>query len=379
MMVEVRRARFSDYPAIAVFIREAAGDFAPFKGAERWRWQFADNPYRVPSDCNAPIWIAEDAGRIVGQIAVQDGSLEIDGETHFAGWIVDVVILPSHRGYGLGHRLYAAVAAELPLLVTLTMAPATRRMAERLGAVNLGAVREYSRWLHVDPDTVRRYLLFRTVHHPRINASMRWLCRYCCLNHAVARLMNAMLATRDLLVPIPGLRGTTKITEADRFGPEIDSLWQRAKHDFRVAFSRTSKFLNWRFCDCPQMTYVRFVAWRHGSAVGYLVLREATPVELPYGVIVDLFASRRDEEAITDMLFFALQWFGNRVARVQCATSIPEFATVLRRFGFHPSRTVRPVCVVRDSTMRLRLERLSSDWLFSKADHDWDQIYVASN
>ena len=112
-MVEVRRARLSDYPAIAAFLREAYEDLAPFKGEERWRWQFTNNPYGDHSDEYAPVWIADDAGRVVGQIAVQQGSLEIEGAVHSAGWIVDVIILPSHRGLGLGHRLHAAVASEM--------------------------------------------------------------------------------------------------------------------------------------------------------------------------------------------------------------------------------------------------------------------------
>jgi GNAT superfamily N-acetyltransferase len=64
---------------------------------------------------------------------VQEGNLQIDGEMYSAGWIVDVMILPSHRGLGLGHKLYDAVAEELPILVTLTMAEATRRSRSRRG------------------------------------------------------------------------------------------------------------------------------------------------------------------------------------------------------------------------------------------------------
>ncbi len=66
VMVEGRRAHLSDYPAIAAFLREAYEDLAPFKGEERWHWQFTNNPYRDHSDEHAPVWIADDAGRVVG-------------------------------------------------------------------------------------------------------------------------------------------------------------------------------------------------------------------------------------------------------------------------------------------------------------------------
>lgn len=376
-MVEVRRARLSDYPAIAVFLREAYEDLAPFKGEERWRWQFTNNPYGDHSDEYAPVWIADDAGRVVGQIAVQQGSLQIEGEVHSAGWIVDVIILPSHRGLGLGHRLHAAVAADLPLLVTLTMALATRRMAERLDAIALGTVRLYSRWVRFDADTVRRYLLMRTIYHSRVNAVARLLCHYFMIHHIIAGLSNIALFLRDRLASPPAPRTRTRIVETSRFGSEIDDLWRRIRPDFRVAFNRDSKFLNWRFFDCPQLRYACFVAWRGGVVVGYLILRQTEPVELPQGIIVDLCASRRDEATIEDLVAFAIEWCGRRVTCLQCATSIPEFVSVLRRFGFHAIRTERPTCVVRAPDLRDRLARLSKDWLLSKADHDWDQIHLA--
>ena len=49
-MVEVRRAHLTDYSAITAFLREAYEDLAPFKGEERWRWQYTNNPYGDHSD-----------------------------------------------------------------------------------------------------------------------------------------------------------------------------------------------------------------------------------------------------------------------------------------------------------------------------------------
>jgi hypothetical protein len=56
-----------------------------------------------------------------------------------------VRILPAFRGHGLGHRLYLGAAKSGLALVTLTMALATRHMAERLGAIALPRMRQWSR------------------------------------------------------------------------------------------------------------------------------------------------------------------------------------------------------------------------------------------
>jgi GNAT superfamily N-acetyltransferase len=375
--ISVRRAERSDYPAIERFLNEAYGKLASFKVKNRWYWQFVDNPYAQSEKNGIPVWIAESDGRVVGQIAVQKGELELDGSKHSAGWIVDVFVLPSYRGRGLAQQLYAAVARECPIVVTLTMAPATRRIAESLCAVDVGTVKLYWRGAHLDPLTVQRYLLARTFYHPCANRAVRRLCNHLSMHRVLTRVGNLFLELRDRFRSLPPQRKDTVIVETNRFDSDTDWLWQTLNRDFPVAFTRESKFLNWRFRDCPQMQYRCFLACREGVPVGYLVLRQTESVELPYGVIVDLIASRRDHDTIQDLVTFAIKFFAGNVAGLQCATSIPAFAAVLRKLGFYSIETERPNCVVEEGAVRERLERSSTEWLFSKADHDWDQINVA--
>jgi GNAT superfamily N-acetyltransferase len=124
MNLEVRQAKLSDHEAIEAFPATAYEDGS--KGGERWT-QFACNPFGDRSDGLAPAWIALDHGRVVGQIAVQEVAFQIQDRTYKAGWIVDVMILPSHRGLGVGRSLHEDIPARTPLVATLTMAPATRR------------------------------------------------------------------------------------------------------------------------------------------------------------------------------------------------------------------------------------------------------------
>ena|SRR3984957_12810859 len=374
--ITVRRARHSDYPKIAIFIREAYGKLARFKAKDRWDWQFVENPFTFSEDDRVPVWIAETSGKVIGQIAVQMGALEIDGTLLSAGWIVDVIVLPPYRGLGLGHRLYDAVASECPILVTLTMAPATRRLAERLGAIDLGNVQLYWRGVLLDGNTVRRYLVARTFYHPRVKWIVRTLCRYFLVHRILARLGN-LLALRNALVRRPIGRQDVRIIETHPFDPDIGGLWQSMRDQFPIAFTRETEFMEWRFGRCPQMKYRCFVAWRQEKPVGYVILRRTEPIELREGVIVDLLAARQDRDTIRDLIAFAIDFFGNKVAAIQCATSIPEFANVLRSFGFHKVRTERPNCVVADQKVREVLEKRPGDWLFSKADHDWDQVHLA--
>ncbi len=375
--IVVRRATRSDRPAIATFIEEAYGPRARYKATPRWTWQFIHNPFGWREGDEVPIWVAVDRDRVVGQIAVQTALLEVEGNTFEAGWAVDIMILRSHRGAGLAHRLHDAVASEIDVLMALTMADASRRLAERHGCLTLPDVNQLTRWVRLDAAGVRRYLLVRTAYHRLAHVAAGISCRIFQLHRLVPHLVNPLLRLRDSVKRTGHGSGAASIVEVDRFGPEIDELWERTRGEYPVIFPRDAQFLNWRFVDCPEPTYRRFVARRDGHVVGYVVLRRAEPVELPQGIIVDLYASRRDVQAFDALVRHSLAFFGNSVSAVDCGTSVAEYEAVLRKHGFFRTRTYNPTCVCRDKALRDRLAQLKNDWFFSKGDHDWDQIHVA--
>jgi GNAT superfamily N-acetyltransferase len=373
----VRKASRSDQPAIARFIEDAYGERAQFKATPRWTWQFIDNPFVRQQGDEVPVWVAVDDDRVVGQIAVQKALIQIDGKTFEAGWAVDIMILRSHRGAGIGHRLHDAVASNVDILMALTMARASRRMAERQGRVALAEVHQLTRWVRLDPISVRRYLLLRAATHRWAYLAARLSCSVFQLHKLFPRLVNPLLRLRDSVNRRLREQGTTRIVEVDRFGAEIDELWERTRGDYPVIFPRDARFLNWRFVDCPELRYRRFVAERDGRPVGYVVLRRAEPVELPQGIIVDLYASRRDEQTLGALVRHSVAFFGDSVSAVDCGTSVSEFEAVLRKHGFFRTRAHHPTCVCRDSALGDRLTELRNDWFFSKGDHDWDQIRLA--
>ena len=96
--IVVRKASRSDRPAIAKFIEDAYGARAQYKATPRWTWQFIDNPFGPGGGDEVPVWVAVDGDRVVGQVAVQNGLLQVEGETFEAGWAVDIMILPATGG-----------------------------------------------------------------------------------------------------------------------------------------------------------------------------------------------------------------------------------------------------------------------------------------
>jgi hypothetical protein len=76
------------------------------------------------------------------------------------------------------------------------------------------------------------------------------------------------------------------------------------------------------------------------------------PRELRQGIIVDLFADRRDLVVFRDLVSHAVDYFGDEVASVECATSPPGIEAILRENGFFQSRTLAPTVVVSDPALR---------------------------
>lgn len=376
MNIQVRQARLPDWDSIKHFLDQAYGALAYFKGSHRWNWQFVTNPFQFRTGELAPVWIALDQQGVVGQIAVQPARLQLGKEEYPAGWIVDVMILPSHRGLGLGHRLYDAVTASVPLSVTLTMAPATRRMALRAGCVTLGPARQYVRLVRLTPETVRRFLLSRTEHRPWLQAWARIACDFLRIHRWGTATINTWLRAGGRS-RTPGSDPQTMIKEVRAFGAEIDQFWDRVRHDYPAIFVRSSQFLNWRFVNPPDLQYRCFIASRSAQCVGYMVLRSSTPEELPAGFIVDFLVARDDMQTIEAFLARATEVFGTGVAAIDCVTSSQEVGAILRKNGFHPVRTVHATVVCQDRMLRSQINQLRDCWYFTKGDHDWDQIHLA--
>jgi GNAT superfamily N-acetyltransferase len=373
--VVIRRAALSDWPAIETFLGSTYGPLAAFKGAGRWHWQFVDNPVRTAISTAPSVWIAVHGEIVVGQIAVQAGLFWLDQEERPGGWIVDVMILPAYRGYKLGHRLYGAVAAEVPLLLMLTMAPATRRMALRAGAATLNTATQYSRWTRFVASDIRRYVTQKTLYRPRLGRAARLAFGSLRLHFAAAAALNAVLTMRSWRRPTP-VRNCL-VEEAELTDVDFDAFWLQVKNRVEAAAVRNTAYMVWRFQKIPDLHYRCFVARRNGAMVGYSILRFTEPCEQRFGIISDLLALPGDLEAGRALIGHAIGFFGRAVCSVESVTSLPEHGELYRKFGFLPTRTTRSTCSRGLSDSPTGGDHDETLWLFTKSDHDWDQIQVA--
>jgi hypothetical protein len=365
-----------DWPAISSFINDCYGDASPYKGHARWQWQFVDTPYDPIGDTPVSVWIALHGDRVAGQLAIQPGRMMLEGAPEPAGWIVDVMIRPEYRGYGLGHRIHDAIVASGATVVTLTMALATRKIAERAGAVTLGPVYQMVRPLRLSGRTLTT-VLERSVER---RAGLTRFAGRCLLGSRVipAAMASAISVGGHLL---RGPRPThAHLNTGDAVAApleEIAALFEANRSKIPALFDRGRDFLDWRFNRVPDLDY-RWVESRRGDGqlMAAAAWRLPEPIELPIGTVVEVAASPDDASAMEAVIDAAVSRMAPSTEGVIAGASHPAHVAALRRNGFRVVKTHYPTVVTRDAALASRVESLGP-WHFTKADHDWDQVHPA--
>lgn len=378
-MYEIRQARLSDWPMIQAFIDRCYGSGAPFKQQARWLWQFRNTPYPPEEGDLVPVWIAVKDGVVAGQLALQPGVLNLAGDALPIGWIVDVMIDEAHRGQGLGHRIHDAIVASGRTLVTLTMAPATRKIAEKTGAcITLGPVYQMVRVRRLSGRTLAVLLERIGSTRPRWQSPIRlfnrlqvgpWLIAAALsAGLGLARLFRNAAATNAKWTPVSQVRST-----------DIDRMSALLESKAMTAFDRDTRFFRWRFEDAPDLDY-RFAELSEGDQVSALVvMRRPHPAELDVGTLTEILCDPNDERSIGDAVGHAVQTLANDCEAIIAGAAHPAHVAALRRHGFVTVRTHRPTIVSRDRALLDRIAAYSGPWHMSKADHDWDQIHPADH
>ena len=375
---QIRQATIRDWPRIKAFIDRTYGTEAPFKQRARWEWQFRHAPYDRAGDADAvPVWIALHGEEVVGQIALQPGLLWLGGDPVPAGWIVDVMVDPRHRGEGLSHRINDAIVTTGRTLVTLTMAVATRRIMERAGCVTLPPVRQMVRPGRVSGTTIAALLERIAGNRTAWRDPVRLFVRSRIGPAALAGGISAAAAAARLGRP---KRSDARLREVAAPDAEaVDRLAARLVARTGASFDRGRDFFAWRFAAAPDLDYRYAELPGDAGARALLVWRLPLPVELPVGTIVELLCDPDDSAAIGAAIDHALDAMRDGCEAIVAGASDPRFIREYAARGFVTVKTHRPTVVSTDSALLERIAKNPGPWHFSKADHDWDQVHPATH
>lgn len=277
---------------------------------DRWHWEYPD--------CAGTglAWVAESANRIIGHIGMLDLGWFVEGEPKSAFLHVDAMTHPDFRWLGIHADLTEVILEHchqsgVPFSYVFPNEKSTKQL------VNLG-------WQKVSQI-------------PR-------------------------LVLRGAPAPPPPAAEGMAVRKTDRFDEEVDGLCDSLKETFRFALTRNHAYLNWRYIDKPDDTYVPYLAIRNGSVAGYMIFKLFDKPDKPKGAhIVDLWTRPDDEDAMAALILKAVALAAEDAAEELSCWMFPHAPAhpVIEEVGFRPDPEDR--------------------FFFTHVSRGWDQLDAVSD
>ncbi len=137
---------------------------------------------------------------------------------------------------------------------------------------------------------------------------------------------------------------SSAVVRLEAFDDRVDRLWERARRRDRAMVVREQRYLNWRYCQRPDATYILYGYERGPDLAGFLVARDTWYLGMRWGYLVDFLAPARSSEALTSLIRNALADFReNGAAAASCIATDPLARRSFYRSGFFPAPQRRPV------------------------------------
>jgi GNAT superfamily N-acetyltransferase len=346
--VEIAQLRSEQLRELRDFLRLAYPQDARKSAAQFINWYYRQNP-NVSME-HIPVWIAMDAGKIVGQLATILVQLKTGTVYTKAIWILEFILLPEYRGRGLGKRLVLAARDHYPTMITLGINEASTRVFNSLGWVSLGSIHRFHKLLYAG-NAVRRLANFGL-----LRESFNWL----------SAPMRYSLAKRTAATKY-------ELTHGMSLDPSVDELWTTAAPQWPCAVRREQKFVNWQFREQPGKVFHVIQLYKQGRLVGYAILffRKGPMSGVPPKAAISDFVYDREspDEIIEALLEAALQTAVKRkVGSLVTDVLDARLEAHLRRRGFW---RIKKSPRFMASTQEFQgLLYSAKNWFLTRADSD---------
>ncbi len=311
--------------------RRYFGEWSEERLHERWRWQFEENPCRAERE--PVILVAQSGDEVVGHISGVPVPLLLNGRRSVALVTSGMVVDERHRWVAV--RLISALFKAPPYFGRVQH-PSVCRLYEHHGAPVLGASRtrfvcprRYRGWL---AQALRRRLpgaLDRIV-APRTVALMGavW--------HPGKRPPARRMRRR------PAGSAAADIRRISNFDAEYDRLWARCRGRWSCSVDKDSRYMNWRYIQCPTLHAVSMGLYGEGGALKAVAVgvrwaqtdRSQNPCG-SNGEIAEVIAETPDDPQVQVLVLRVMKWLDRRKVDELGAGSLhPSLHPLLGRLGF---------------------------------------------
>lgn len=237
---------------------EGAADFAP-RTLAQWRWLWAENPM------GRQIMVAAaESGQLIAHYGAIPARIQIGTEVHVSAQMIDSMVHPEWR-----------------------------RGLQREGVFLKTARTFFEKWGHLPENGVHYGFPNKRVYP----IGRRYL-KYSSFIEPVPVVHRNFFEDGDDDAVGRAHADAAEAVAIERFGPELNELWERLAPAYPFAHVRDLAYLRWRYDGCPWLPYRRFlIRGRGGELRGYFVLREKWQ-NLPILALTDLFVAPDDAAAV---------------------------------------------------------------------------------
>ena len=279
--VEIRAYRPGDEDGIVAGYNKVFptpdGHIKP-RSMAHWKWKFLDNP---TGQVHIAVAQHETAG-IVGCYVTLPYRIWIEQKPSVCGQVVDLYVLPEFRRHGARPGLFVHVALKQYELFKIP--------GEGKNEFHYG-------WPVPNWRIGQKYLSYENIRD--------W------------DFLFRELAAAPRAVP-----GELDVREVQRFGADVDALWEQQKTTMGLAIVRDARYLNWRYADAHDANYRLYECRERGSGKlrGISVYTQNDFLFPRTAFLVDWLLPEADEDATVAMV-------ANAEARAR-ADGAPVLATL---------------------------------------------------
>ncbi len=253
----------SDRAELFDFLREVYPIQISTRLITQWPWRFETNPF-TPAE-GPDVSFIRMGGKIVGLSAgfalpMWMGGIECTG-AGLGSWVVH----PDYYGKNLWSRVKSSRRNFAPVQFGWSRLPPYVGLKQNRPS---DPVRPLLRVLDAGP-------LVEHFTHLRSLASIGTAA------HAIARL--ALTRRR---------RARGNVVRLTSFNDSVDRLWERARRHDKAMIVRDRQYLNWRYCQRPDATYMFYGVERGAELEGFLVARLSTFRGMQWAYVVDFLSPK---------------------------------------------------------------------------------------
>lgn len=344
--MNVDKFRPADRADVEALFRRVFGDAQADASAERWDWQYLRNPHaREPQ-----IWIARDAGTLVGHYATMPVRLTVAGREVDASWGMDVMVAPERQRQGLGELLFRTWDRHTGAALGMGLSGGSHSLFRKLKWPDVGPVP-----CLVKPLSSRA--LFRPGRPRLVNGAVSLVAG------AAATLYRARGAVD------PGVR------RLDHFDDRFTALWERLAARFDLAVRRDAPYLEWKYVEFPHVRYSLVALERDGRVDGYAVFRHAHEARGRVTMLVDFLADPDDPRALAALLGF-VEGDARQAGSAKIRTFVMNAAfrrTMTTRGYFRVASSVQLVAKVNAVSVDPAFYATTERWHITFGDSDQDR------